>query len=219
MTQNYQQLLDENNELKQLISQFKGLLDAIPDPVFMKDHELRWIYGNPVILNLYNIDKEDYVGKTEDQLLPAEFAESCMESDSKAVAARTVSKSEECARAEDGSIRYYEVFKVPFHEEQSGKFLGLIGVGRDITERKIAQEELEKSYLELQMEFKLRKKLEEENRLQQQVLDQKAKLADQAETLMKMYDSLMIEVEQRKKLEAELHRLTHLSDQRAEQYD
>jgi PAS domain S-box-containing protein len=207
MKDDYQKLLNENRELKLLINQFKGLLDAIPDPVFMKDHELRWIYGNPVILNLYNIDSENYVGKTEDQLLPAEFAESCMESDKQAVAARTVSKSEECARAEDGSLRYYEVFKVPFHEEQSGKFQGLIGVGRDITERKAVQEQLEKNYLELQMEFKLRKQLEEENRLQQQVVDQKAKLADQAATLMKMYDSLMEEVEQRKKLEAELRKL------------
>jgi PAS domain S-box-containing protein len=211
MTEDYQKLKDENNELKRLIDQFKGLLDSIPDPVFMKDHELKWIYGNPVILNLYNIDKENYLGKTEDQLLPEEFAKSCMDSDRNAVSARTVSKSEESARAEDGSIRYYEVIKIPFHEEQTGKFLGLIGVGRDITDRKAAQEELEKNYLELQMEFKLRKKLEEENRLQQQVLDQKAKLAEQAATLMKMYDSLMVEVEQRKKLEAELHKLTNHS--------
>ncbi len=211
MKEDYQKLLDENKELKQLISQFKGLLDAIPDPVFMKDHELKWIYGNPVILDLYNIDKENYIGKTEDQLLPAEFAESCMASDRKAIAAHMVSKSEECARAEDGGIRYYEVFKVPFHEEQTGKFLGLIGVGRDVTDRKAAQEELEKNYLELQMEFKLRKKLEEENRLQQQVLDQEARLADQAATLVKMYDSLMEEIEQRKKLEAKLHKLTDRS--------
>lgn len=216
MKEEYKKLLDENKNLKRLITQFKGLLDAIPDPVFMKDDELRWIYGNPAILNLYNIDSENYVGKTEDQLLPAEFAESCMESDRQAVVARNVSKSEECARTEDGSIRYYEVFKVPFHDEQTGKFLGLIGVGRDITDRKAAQEELEKNHLELQMEFNLRKKLEEESRLQQQILDQKAKLADQSETLKKMYDNLMVEVEQRKKLEAELQKFTSHTAKKAE---
>ena len=209
MTEKCQELLNENSELKRLIAQFKGLLNAIPDPVFMKDHELRWIYGNPAILDLYSIDKQDYVGKTEDQLLPAEFAESCMDSDREAIAAHTVSKSEECARAEDGTLRYYEVFKIPFHDEQTGEFLGLIGVGRDVTDRKRVQEELEKNYLELQEEFKLRKKLEEENRLQQLVLDQNAKLADQAEALSRMYNKLMQEVEQRKKLETELHKLTH----------
>ena len=58
----YENLLKENAELKKLIGQFKGLLDSIPDPVFMKDDELRWIYGNPVILNLYQIDIDNYVG-------------------------------------------------------------------------------------------------------------------------------------------------------------
>ncbi|MES1998928.1 MAG: GGDEF domain-containing protein [Pseudomonadota bacterium] len=139
----YENLLKENAELKKLIGQFKGLLDSIPDPVFMKDDELRWIYGNPVILNLYQIDKNNYIGKTEDQLLPAEFAESCMESDRNAVAARTVSKSEERARTEDDVIHYYEVFKVPFYDGLTGEFHGLIGVGRDITDRKYAQEALE----------------------------------------------------------------------------
>ena len=209
MTESYQQLLDENNELKHLIGQFKGLLNTIPDPVFMKDHELKWIYGNPVILNLYSIDKDNYIGKTEDQLLPAEFAESCMESDRKAVAARVVSKSEERARTEDGVMHYYEVFKVPFHEAQTGEFRGLIGVGRDITDRKKVQEELEKNYLELQNELKRRKELEEENRLQQLILEQKTKLADQAEELARLNDSLMREAEQRKKLETELHMLAY----------
>jgi len=88
--QNYEEILKENLALKHRINQFKNLLDSIPDPVFMKDENLRWIYGNPVILNLYNIDKDNYIGKTEDQLLPEEFAESCMESDRQAVAKRTI---------------------------------------------------------------------------------------------------------------------------------
>ncbi len=137
-------LQEENRKLKLLISQFKTLLDSIPDPVFMKDEQLRWIYGNPVILNLYSIDKNDYIGKTEDQLLPEEFAESCMESDRKAVAKGTISKSEERARDSDGNMRFYEVFKVPSFDPKTKAFGGLIGVGRDITERKSAQEALEK---------------------------------------------------------------------------
>ncbi len=142
-TQSYESLLAENEHLKHLIFQFKNLLDSIPDPVFMKDEHLRWIYGNPVILNLYNIDKDNYVGKTEDQLLPEEFAESCMESDRKAVAKGSISKSEECARDPEGKLHFYEVFKVPSYHHETGAFTGLIGVGRDITERKEAQEALE----------------------------------------------------------------------------
>lgn len=203
------QLQAENEKLKHLISQFTGLLDSIPDPVFMKDDDLRWIYGNPVILNLYSIDKNNYIGKTEDQLLPEEFAESCMQSDRNAVAGRRLMKSEERARTDDGVMHYYEVFKVPFHDESTGNFRGLIGVGRDITERKKAQEELEVNYLELQLELKLRKELEEENRLQQLILEQKTILADQSERLAMLNTSLSLEVEQRKKLEEELQHLAY----------
>ncbi len=140
--ENYETLLEENRKLKHLISQFKTLLDSIPDPVFMKDENLRWIYGNPVILNLYSIDPDNYVGKTEDQLLPEEFAQSCIESDRQAVAKGSISKSEERARDPEGNLHFYEVFKVPSYDKH-GTFSGLIGVGRDITERKEVQEALE----------------------------------------------------------------------------
>ncbi len=143
MSEELVRLKKENASLMHMIKQFTDLLDSIPDPVFMKDEHLRWIYGNPVILNLYNIDKDNYIGKTEDQLLPEEFAESCMESDRKAVAKGGISKSEERARDEDGEIHFYEVFKVPSYDSETGDFKGLIGVGRDITERKEAQEALE----------------------------------------------------------------------------
>lgn len=166
--QNYEELLKENIALKHKINQFKTLLDSIPDPVFMKDENLRWIYGNPVILNLYNIDKYNYVGKTEDQLLPEEFAESCMESDRQAIAKRTISKSEEQARDINDELRYYEVFKVPSYNNPNDEFSGLIGVGRDITERKKAQEALE-------LENQLRKEHEESLAYLTKTLEQQVK--------------------------------------------
>ncbi len=159
-------LQQENAELKALIVQFKRLLDSIPDPVFMKDEGLHWIYGNPVILDLYSIDRDNYVGKTEDQLLPKEFADSCMESDRQAVAKGTISKSEERARDAEDNIHFYEVFKVPSYDPEDGAFLGLIGVGRDITERKAAQEALE-------VENNKRKENEKELRELTETLEQK----------------------------------------------
>lgn len=176
---NYDELVEENKTLKHRISQFKNLLDSIPDPVFMKDENLRWIYGNPVILNLYNIDKGNYIGKTEDQLLPEEFAKSCMESDRQAVAKRDISKSEEQARDSEGELHYYEVFKVPSYNKSNGEFSGLIGVGRDITERKEAQEALE-------LENRIRKEHEERlahltETLEQQVQERTMELKNETQ--------------------------------------
>lgn len=123
----------------------------------MKDENLLWIYGNPTILKLYNIDPNNFIGKAEDELLPEEFAQSCMQSDERARDAKTVSKSQERARDEDGILHYYEVFKVPNYED--GEFKGLIGVGRDITKTKEYQEKLE-------IALKEQKKLNYKSRLE-----------------------------------------------------
>lgn len=141
----------EVDKLNKLIDQFKGLLDALPDPVFMKDEKLLWIYGNPVILKLYGIDPDNYLGKAENELLPAEFAESCMQSDEHAKISREIGVSEERARDDEGKMHYYEVFKVPFYEEDT--FKGLIGIGRDITLRKEALTQLEQNYRQLESVF------------------------------------------------------------------
>ncbi|HIQ46455.1 MAG TPA: sensor domain-containing diguanylate cyclase [Sulfurovum sp.] len=194
----YEKLLEENKALKHRINQFKNLLDSIPDPVFMKDENLRWIYGNPVILNLYSIDKDNYIGKTEDQLLPEEFAESCMESDRQAVAKRSISKSEEQARDSDDELHYYEVFKVPSYSNDDGAFIGLIGIGRDITERKEAQEALE-------LENHMRKEHEES-------------LAHLTETLEQQVQERTIELENEKQKAEHLaytDTLTGLNNRRA----
>lgn len=145
-------------EKTKLVNHFINLLNSIPDPVFMKDENLLWIYGNPVILNLYNIDPNNYIGKAEDELLPMEFAQSCMKSDENARDSKQIKKSEERARDQDDKLHYYEVFKVPFYENNS--FKGLIGVGRDITETK------EKT-IELQNALETQKQLNQQAKLMQ----------------------------------------------------
>lgn len=197
-THDCERLLLENNELKHLINQFKSLLDSIPDPVFMKDENLRWIYGNPVILNLYGIDKDNYIGKTEDQLLPQEFAESCMESDRKAVAKRTISKSEEQARDVNDELHYYEVFKVPSYDKKTNTFSGLIGIGRDVTTRK-----------------EIQKALEEENAIRKEHED---KLAHLMQTLEKQVKERTTELEKEKEKAIKLSYvdpLTNINNRRA----
>jgi diguanylate cyclase (GGDEF)-like protein/PAS domain S-box-containing protein len=136
------QLSEALLEKEKIVARFKGLLNSIPDPVFMKDENLLWMYGNPTILNLYNIDPNNYVGKAEDELLPEEFAKSCMQSDENTKNSKVINKSQECSRDSDGKLHYYEVFKVPFYEENI--FKGLIGVGRDITKTIEQQETLDR---------------------------------------------------------------------------
>jgi diguanylate cyclase (GGDEF)-like protein/PAS domain S-box-containing protein len=128
---------------RELFFHFKSLLDAIPDPVFMKDQDLRWIYGNSVILDLYGLSPDNYIGKRDDELLPQEFAKACIKSDEHVRETCRIDISEEYACDPQGEKHSYEVYKAPYLNRETGAFQGLIGIGRDITERKFHEQQLE----------------------------------------------------------------------------
>jgi two-component system aerobic respiration control sensor histidine kinase ArcB len=47
----------------------------------------------------------------------------------------------------EGQINWFEMRKVPFFDRQ-GRYIGLLGFGRDITSRKLAEQALERAYLD-----------------------------------------------------------------------
>lgn len=197
-----EEVLQENKELKKLIVQFKTLLDVIPDPVFLKDENLRWIYGNPIVLELFDINPDTYVGKTEFEVMEEEAAKICTISDVKARDSRETIKLEEKVIDKFQNEKFYEVFKVPSFNNK--KFNGLIGIGRDISERVLAQAELEQTNIKLKEELITRQKLEKENKLQQKIMEQHKELVIQSEKLKKINDELKCENKQRLELESQL---------------
>jgi PAS domain S-box-containing protein len=123
----------------------RTLIEASPDPIFMKDGNGRWLEVNHAGLELFHLENADYHGKTEEEL--AEFTPFykeallyCRTTDSHAWLRGVLSRDEERVAQPDGMVRTYDVFKIPlFYKDGTRK--GLIVLGRDITERKIAEEE------------------------------------------------------------------------------
>jgi len=123
----------------------RTLIEASPDPIFMKDGSGRWLEVNRAGLDLFQLENVDYRGKTEEEL--SEFTPFyknallyCPITDAHAWAKGSLSREEERISRPDGTIRYYDVLKMPlFHADGTRK--GLLVLGRDITERKIAEEE------------------------------------------------------------------------------
>lgn len=123
----------------------RTLVEASPDPVFMKDGEGRWLEVNRAGLELFQLENVDYREKSEEEL--AEFTPFykeallyCRISDAHAWEKGGLSRNEERIPRPNGQIRTYDVLKIPlFHEDGSRR--GLLVLGRDITERKIAEEE------------------------------------------------------------------------------
>lgn len=115
-------------------------IEASPDPMWMKDASGRYIACNKAWLKLVNRKEEDVIGKTDWELYPPDVARSHIESDQIAVS-NGIFEGEFKQATPKGELIFL-VRKVPLRSPE-GKIVGNLGLGRDITERKRAEEEME----------------------------------------------------------------------------
>ncbi len=128
----------------------KTLINTTPDIIYFKDGEGRWLTANKAYLNLFFPEGIDYFGRTGVELseytfpLYRDMFRKCIETDEIAWKKRELSIVEEVIPLHQGGNKIFEVIKVPlFNDDGSRK--GLVVLGRDITERKIAVEKLQES--------------------------------------------------------------------------
>jgi PAS domain S-box-containing protein len=119
------------------------LIDALPDIIYFKDTESRNLVVNQAFANLTGLKKEELEGKTDKELLPPALAEHCKKQDEEVMRGCKLMRFEE-EHAFHGEKMFQETIKVPLHDER-GVVTGLVGITRDITERKRAENELKKS--------------------------------------------------------------------------
>lgn len=119
----------------------KTLIDNLPDPVYFNDTEGRKIIANRADIENIGIgDREEILGKTDLQLFPGEVG-ARGHGDNLAVieSGEPIINREESFERADGGARWLLTSKIPLRD-QGGTVIGLVGIGRDITERKIAED-------------------------------------------------------------------------------
>ncbi len=131
-----------------LNEQLTALIEAIPDAVFLKDGEGRWLIINEPARRMFQLHDLPWQGKTEMELaeLHPEFRaahEGCLASDEKAWQAGRLLVDEESVVGEDGRYAIVEARKVPLFSKE-GQRKGLAIIGRDITERKASEAHIER---------------------------------------------------------------------------
>ncbi len=125
----------------------RTVINATPDIICFKDGQGRWQETNQSNLNLFRLEQSDYRGKRDSELAEVTAPElrdaflACEESDEIAWRAGHPTRAEEVIPGPGGEQRVFDVMKVPVFAEDGAR-RGLVVVGRDISERKWADEEL-----------------------------------------------------------------------------
>lgn len=125
--------------LKKSEESFRAIFETARDSVFIKDVFGRYTRVNPAMETLYGIPISNFIGKTDEELFGKEIADKIWDIDSQVLEGRTV--EEEISREINDCPMTLNIVKVPMFDN-SGKILGICGISRDITERKIIEQEL-----------------------------------------------------------------------------
>ncbi len=113
------------------------ILNAIPDPVFVKDKSHRWIYANDAFSEMLGKPFEEYQHKTDHDLFPKEMAEVYWAGDDMVFNSRQPRENEELIQLSSGV--HTILTKKSLCRSQTGEDF-LVGVIRDVTDRKAAEE-------------------------------------------------------------------------------
>jgi PAS domain S-box-containing protein len=136
------------------LEQLIALLDHTSAVIYMRDADGRYLLVNREYERLFNLRREDIVGLTDHDLFPAPIADAFRANDLQAFARGTPVQVEEQAPSDDG-LRTYVTVKFPLTDAR-GHSYAVCGISTDITERKLAEEEVRRLNDELEMRVRQR---------------------------------------------------------------
>ncbi len=143
------QMLVSSRALERNLTLLQGITEGTTDAVFVKDLEGRYLMINSAGARFLGHTVDEVIGRTDAELFVPEVGRDIMERDRKVIESGGVQTYEEFGTAA-GVTRLYSATKGPFHDP-SGLVVGLLGICRDITDRKRAEEEIRQSEQKLQM--------------------------------------------------------------------
>jgi len=128
-------------KLKTCESMQKAILDAIPDPAWLKDTEGRFLAVNIPWLEFMDLQDKDCIGKTVFDLFPQKTAQKLHEEDLEFITAGQQLRLEESHQNKESNVKLFETIKGPLFIDK-GVIVGTLGIAHDICDRKQAEKSL-----------------------------------------------------------------------------
>jgi len=115
------------------------LMESIPDHIYFKDKESRFIRINKSQAQIFGLrDPNEVIGKTDFDFFLEEHAQKAFQDEQAIIkTGKSIIDVEEKETWRNGSITWVSTTKIPLRNSQ-GQIIGTLGVSRDITERKRA---------------------------------------------------------------------------------
>ena len=157
----YYKRLEDTSLHSQLL--LRGIVEGIPDAVFIKDLEGRYLAINKLGARLYGKTIDEIIGKSDSDIFSSDESQRELEID-RSVIKNGEGKVYELAITTDGMTKVMLFTKTPFLN-QRGEILGVVVVARDITDHQRASENLENSRAELRALSARLQSVREEERL------------------------------------------------------
>jgi len=128
------------HELRESEKQQRDLLNNTSSVIYIKDTDGKYVFVNHKFESLFHLSNSDIIGKTDQDIFPAETAITFRTNDLKTLGLNAPLEIEELVPQDDGDHTYISV-KFPLRH-LSGEVYALCGISTDITELKNAEKDL-----------------------------------------------------------------------------
>ena len=122
---------------------YENIINNMGDPVFVKDDQSRLLLVNDAFCNIFDLPRDKILGKTLAEDVPPSEQEGFLKIDNQVILDGKDNVNEETLTVRGGKTRTISTRKTRFIDNYGKKFL--VGVIRDITERKQAETDLSRA--------------------------------------------------------------------------
>ncbi|GHA51231.1 diguanylate cyclase domain-containing protein [Photobacterium aphoticum] len=136
-------------ELAQRNTLLDTILSASRDPIGLYNEHEVYVGCNEAFARSLGHTPQSLLGKTAEEVLNPELLEFSRQADQTVIEQGISVKADDYVILEDGTPIWYEVLKSPYQDPTDGT-RGVLMMARDVTERKMAEQQLADAIMELQ---------------------------------------------------------------------